>query len=73
MFRKNHIKSTTQVDSHLYCQQYAYKKGRSVKDATLYYVNFVAKHLDDNICAISVFIDFSSAFNTIIPHILVKR
>ena len=63
-----------QINSRLDCHQFAYRKGRSVEDATLCYVDVVIKHLDSkNAYARSLFIDFSSAFNTIIPHILVQK
>ena len=63
-----------EVDSHLDSHQFAYRKGRSVEDATLCYVDCISKHLENrNSYARSLFIDFSSAFNTIIPHILVQK
>ena len=63
-----------EVGSILDCHQYAYQKGRSVEDATLCYIDTITKHLEsNNAYARSLFIDFSSAFNTIIPHILVHK
>ena len=70
------------VEPHLDSQQFAYRKpppppprkGRSVEDATLSYIQVVSRHLDiKNAYVRSLFIDFSSAFNTIIPHILVQK
>ena len=64
----------TSVDSKLDIHQYAYRKGRSVEDATISFVEYISNHLEKNNCyARSLFIDFSSAFNTIIPHILVQK
>ena len=62
------------VEPHLDSQQFAYRKGRSVEDATLSYFQVVSRHLDTKNAYIrSLFIDFSSAFNTNISHILVQK
>ena len=62
------------INSHLNSHQFTYRKGRSVEDATLCYVDCISQHLDNRTSyARSLFIDFSSAFNTIIPHILVHK
>ena len=51
--------------------QFAYRSKRGVEDATLALMNLHFKHLEGNGChARLLFIDFSSAFNTIQPHIL---
>lgn len=48
--------------------------GRSVQDATLTLLNDVNKHLDKPKSQIrALFIDFSSAFNTMQPHILLNK
>ena len=54
--------------------QFAYKKKRSVDDAIAYFFDNIYKHLDTsgNYCRV-LFIDFSSAFNTIQPKILVEK
>ena len=54
--------------------QFAYKSKRSVDDAIAYFFDNIYKHLDTsgNYCRI-LFIDFSSAFNTIQPKILVEK
>ena len=54
--------------------QFAYRSGRSVEDAILLFLNNVYTHLDvpRSYCRI-LFVDFSSAFNTIQPHILVNK
>ena len=54
--------------------QFAYRSGRSVDDAILLFLNNVYTHLDvpRSYCRI-LFVDFSSAFNTIQPHILVNK
>ena len=54
--------------------QFAYKEKRSVEDATLILLNAIAKHLETPKCyARALFIDFSSAFNTIQPHLLAQK
>ena len=54
--------------------QFAYREGRGVQDATATLLNLVLKHLETNKRhARLLFIDFSSAFNTIQPHILVDK
>ena len=54
--------------------QFAYRSGRSVEDAILLFLNNVYTHLNvpRSYCRI-LFVDFSSAFNTIQPHILVNK
>ena len=59
---------------HLDDYQFAYRKGRSVEDAILTLLNSLYKHLDNtNVYARSLFIDFSSAFYTIEPHLMVDK
>ena len=54
--------------------QFAYKAKRGVEDAILSFTNNVYKQLDTPKTYIrTMFIDFSSAFNTIQPHILVPK
>ena len=54
--------------------QYAYKCKRSVDDAISVFVNNIYTHIESpkTYCRI-LFIDFSSAFNTIQPRILVEK
>ena len=54
--------------------QFAYRSGRSVEDAIITFLENVYEHLDKpkSFCRI-LFVDFSSAFNTINASILVKR
>ena len=55
-------------------QQLAYRARRGFEDATATLLNLILKHLDDsNTHSKIVFVDFSSAFNTIQPHILVDK
>ena len=52
--------------------QFAYKAKRNVEDACLLFTNNILKHLEKNRnYARVLFIDFSSAFNTIQPHVMV--
>ena len=54
--------------------QYAYKANRSVEDAILFFTNNLYQHLDRPKSYVrTLFIDFSSAFNTIQPHILIPK
>ena len=54
--------------------QFAYQSKRGVDDAILIYLQEVLKHLDQPKTSVrSIFIDFSSAFNTIKPSLLVQK
>ena len=63
-----------EVEQQLDPLQFAYKAKRSVEDAVLVFVNNALKHLEKTQTYVRVlFIDFSSAFNTIQPHIMVEK
>ena len=54
--------------------QFAYQEGKSVDDAILTFTNSIYKHLETpGAYARVLFVDFSSAFNTILPHLLVSK
>ena len=54
--------------------QFTYKAKRNVEDACLLFTNNILKHLEKNRNFTRVlFIDFSSAFNTIQPHVMVQK
>ena len=54
--------------------QFAYRANRSVEDAILLFTDNVYRHIDKPKRYVrSLFIDFSSAFNTIQPHILIPK
>ena len=54
--------------------QFAYQPNRSTDDAIITLIHEIAQHLDgDSKYARSLFIDYSSAFNTMQPHILIQR
>ena len=54
--------------------QFAYSKNRSVEDAVLTLLHELYSHLDiSNTYARTLFIDFSSAFNTIQPHVMIEK
>ena len=54
--------------------QFAYRENRGVQDATVTLLNLLFKHLEGSKNhARLLFIDFSSAFNTIQPHVLVEK
>uniref|UniRef100_A0A8C5N999 Reverse transcriptase domain-containing protein n=1 Tax=Gouania willdenowi TaxID=441366 RepID=A0A8C5N999_GOUWI len=65
----SHIKDIT--DPHLDPLQFAYRSNRSVDDAVNLALHFILQHLDSpGSYARILFVDFSSAFNTIIPALL---
>ena len=54
--------------------QFAYRSGRSVDDAKLFILNTLYRHLEGTPTRARIlFTDFSSAFNTIQPHILANK
>jgi hypothetical protein len=54
--------------------QFAYRAGRGVEDAKLFILNTLYVHLEKpKAHARLLFADFSSAFNTVQPHILAKK
>ena len=54
--------------------QFAYRKDRSTKDACIALDHFFRSHLEkENIYARVLFVDFSSAFNTIVPNFLIDK
>ena len=54
--------------------QFAYQANRSTDDVIITLIHEIAQHLDgDSMYARSLFIDYSSAFNTMQPHILISR
>ena len=63
-----------QLKPHLDKLQFAYQPKRSVEDALLVFTNNIYEHLDKpkSYCRI-LFVDFSSAFNTIKPHLLIEK
>ena len=54
--------------------QFVYRSKRSVDDAIVVFLDNIYRHIDipRNYCRI-LFVDFSSAFNTIQPHILYSK
>ena len=51
--------------------QFAYKANRSVEDATLTLLEKIHSHVDKaKTYTCALFMDFSSAFNTVQPHLL---
>ena len=63
-----------EVELQLDLLQFAYKTKRGVEDAVLVFVNNALKHMESPKTFFRIlFIDFSSAFNTIQPHITVEK
>lgn len=66
------IKKCTDVAADIH--QYAYRKSRSTADAIATLVHTALTHLDKkNSYVRLLFLDFSSAFNTIIPQTLIEK
>ena len=64
----------TAVQADLDPLQFAYRSGRGVDDAISTLLNMVLTHVEEaKSLARLLFIDFSSAFNCIQPHILAQR
>ena len=54
--------------------QFEYRKNRSVDDATLTMLNKIYQHLDKQGSYVrALFVDFSSAFNTILPQVIIQK
>lgn len=63
-----------EVNSELDPLQFAYRQGRSTDDAINSITHLTLKHLEDpKAYARLLFIDFSSAFNTLQPHLLLQK
>ena len=58
-----------QLDPH----QFAYRANRSVDDAVALALHHILQHLETGTYARVLFVDFSSAFNTIIPRKLFDK
>jgi len=65
---------TASVAHQLDPLQFAYKARRGTEDGSLSLLNTIAKHIQQQKASVRVlFIDFTSAFNTMQIHILLKR
>ena len=54
--------------------QFAYRSKRCVDDALTYLLHTIIKHLEQTKSYVRVmFVDFSSAFNTIVPQLLIEK
>lgn len=63
-----------EVASHMDPLKFAYRQGRSTEDASLSVTHLISKHLDHPKAYTRVlFADFSSAFNTVQRHLLVRK
>ena len=62
---------TKEVKDDLDPLQFAYKEHRGVEDATLTLLHCVTQHLETKMGYVRIlFVDFSSAFNTMQPFLL---
>ncbi|KAK7895270.1 hypothetical protein WMY93_020595 [Mugilogobius chulae] len=67
-----HIKEA--IPSALDQYQFAYRENRSTEDAVAIVIHTLLEHLEHkNTYARLLFVDFSSAFNTILPNILLQK
>ncbi|MHC5954113.1 reverse transcriptase domain-containing protein, partial [Streptococcus pyogenes] len=67
-----HLKDIT--DHQLDPLQFAYRANRSVNDAVNMGLHYILQHLDrPGTYARVLFVDFSSAFNTIVPELLSSK
>ena len=63
-----------EIEDNLDPYQFSYRKNKSTEDATLLYNNLVVEHLENkNDYVRSMFIDFSSAFSTLKPDIVIIK
>ncbi len=63
-----------EIDFSIDPHQYAYKRNRCTADAISYVVHMALNHLENRDSHVRLlFLDFSSAFNTIIPQTLVHK
>ncbi|KAF7668512.1 hypothetical protein LDENG_00007020 [Lucifuga dentata] len=68
----NMLKS--EVASNMDPLQFAYRQGWSTDDAIISVTHLISKHLEDpKAYARVLFADFSSAFNTLQPHLLIQK
>ncbi len=64
----------SQIDSALDPFQFAYRQGRGTDDAIHGITHLTLKHLENpKAYARLLFIDFSSTFNTLQPHLLIEK
>ena len=61
----------TELDQH----QFAYRHNRSVDDAVMSFIHYTHEHLDkkDSSYVRILYVDFSSAFNTVQTHLLAQK
>ena len=57
----------------LYSDQYGFRKGKSTCDAILKFTNEILSCFNDRKVMLSIFLDFSKAFDTIDQNILFKK
>ena len=70
VLRQIMVHTEAKLDEH----QFAYRHGKSVEDAVLTLLHRIYKHVDQlNSYVRILFIDYSSAFNTIQPHIMIRK
>ncbi len=64
----------SEVAPHLDPFQFAYRHRRSTEDAFISMTHLISKHLEvPHVFVRALFLDFSLAFNTAQPHLLVQK
>ena len=75
VFERIILRYLKEVTAHLFDPfQFAYQANRAVEDAVSLGLHFILQHLEKpKSYARVLFVDYSSAFNTIIPHKLFQK
>ena len=70
---KTHLVKYITDKNILYQHQYGFQKNKSTQDALLRYSKSLYKNLDSSKFTLSIFIDYSKAFDTVPHHILLQK
>ena len=57
----------------LYNKQFGFRSGCSTSDAILHYVDDCVTALDNKLYTVSIFLDFSKAFDTVNKDIMLRK
>ena len=70
---KKYLVEYIENNNILSSQQYGFQRGKSTQDALLRFSNLVYNNLDKSNHVLSIFVDFSKAFDTVPHDILLKK